>query len=347
EESIAKGKQLYQDLECFTCHGRVGRADGESAPDLTDDWDNPSRPANLSKAWNFRGGSTPRDIVTRVLTGLAGTPMPSYEDVVEIEQYWHLANYVRSLSPPAPNYGTFIVAKPVTGEIPLDPKDDFWSAIPGVNFPLVGQVIMETRNFTPSIDRVTVRSVYNDQQIAFHLAWDDPTGSPKKTKKQLTDAIALEFPAQLPEGRERPYFLMGNAADPVYLLRWTSGTGVEEATATGPAEVVPLKQKEPGVKGKVMYEDGHYQLVLTRPRGVDKQVNVPPFPVGRFIPIAFLAWDGDNGEAGSKLSLSSWYYLRLEPLPSQARWVYPPVVAIVVLGLELWGIRWARRRARG
>jgi len=45
------------------------------------------------------------------------------------------------------------------------------------------------------------------------------------------------------------------------------------------------------------------------------------------------------------MSLSSWYYLYLEPPPSRARWVYPPLVVLGVLGLELWGLWWARRRA--
>ena len=105
-------------MECFTCHGQAGRADGESAPTLKDDWGNPVRPANLTKAWTYRGGTTPRDIVVRLQTGLAGTPMPSYEGAIEIEDFWHLANYVRSLSPAGPGYATLVAARPVPGEIP-------------------------------------------------------------------------------------------------------------------------------------------------------------------------------------------------------------------------------------
>jgi DMSO reductase family type II enzyme heme b subunit len=347
EESIEKGRKLYQLMECFTCHGNAGRGDGESAPTLEDDWENPIRARNLTRAWTYRGGNTSREIVMRFLTGLAGTPMPSYEGVVEMEENWHLANYVRSLSPSVPNYATLIAAKPTAGEIPLDPVNTFWSAIPGANFPLVGQVIVDPRNFTPSIDMVTVRAAYSNEQIAFHLAWDDPTRSrPGKPKEALADAIAIEFPAQLPEGRERPYFVLGDAAAPVYLLEWRSDGGVREANARGVGKVVPLKQGDIQVKGQVVYKDGRYQLVIRRPRAAPDRANVLAFPVGRFIPIAFVAWDGNNGEAGNKMSLSSWYYLRLEPPPSQTRWLYPPLAAFGVLGLELWGFRWARRRVR-
>ncbi|MFQ5989345.1 MAG: ethylbenzene dehydrogenase-related protein, partial [Candidatus Methylomirabilales bacterium] len=346
KESIERGRELYQLMECFTCHGHAGRGDGESAPTLEDDWGNPIRPRNLNRAWTYRGGNTSRDMVIRFLSGLAGTPMPSYEGVFEeMEENWHLANYVRSLSPSEPNYATIIAAKPAAGEIPLDPEDAFWSAIPGANFPLVGQVIVDPRNFAPSIDMVAVRAAYTDQQVAFHLAWDDPIRfQPGKTKEAVADAIAIEFPAELPEGRERPYFLMGDARAPVYLLRWRNDSGVGEASASGVGKVVPLKPQE--VKGQVIYKDGRYQLVITRPRAAGGRANVLTFPVGKFVPIAFLAWDGDNGEAGSKMSLSSWYYLRLEPSPSRTRWVYAPLAAVGVFGLELLGLRWARRRAR-
>lgn len=347
EESINKGRKLYRLMECFTCHGHAGRGDGESAPELEDDWGNPIRPRNLMRAWTFRGGTTAREIVTRFLSGLAGTPMPSYEGVFEeeeMEQNWHLANYVRSLSPPTPSYATLIAAKPVTGEIPLDPDDAFWSRIPQDNFPLAGQVIVDPRNFNPSIDMIAVRAVYSETEIAFHLTWDDPTLSKRDPGGQtFADQVVLQFPAALPEGTERPYVLMGDSGNPVYLLRWTGDSGVIEANASGLGKITSQTGNQLQAKGKVVFADGQYRLVIRRPR-VTGDSRDPNFPVGRFLSVAFMAWDGGAGETGSQFSLSSWYYLHLEPPPSRARWIYPPVVALGVLGLELWGLRWARRR---
>ena len=346
EESIEKGRELYQLMECFTCHGQAGRGDGESAPTLEDDWGNPIRPANLTKAWTFRGGTTTRDIVVRLLSGLAGTPMPSYEGAVELEQFWHLANYVRSLSPAGPNYATLVVATPVSGNIPLDPDDAFWSRIPQANFPLAGQVIIDPRNFSPSIQMIGVQAIYSETEIAFLLTWDDPTFSKSDPGgKTFADQVALQFPAGLPEGTERPYVLMGNDGNPVYLLGWIADSGVTEANAAGVGKLTPQTGDQLQAKGKVVFSDGQYRLVIKRPR-TTKDPNDPEFPVGRFLSVAFMVWDGGAGEKGSEMSFSSWYYVLLEPPPSQTRWLYPPLAAIGVFGLELWGLRWARRRAQ-
>jgi len=346
EESIEKGRKLYQLMECFTCHGQAGRADGESAPTLKDDWGNPIRPANLTKAWTFRGGATARDIVVRLQTGLAGTPMPSYEGAVELEEFWHLANYVRSLSPVDPNYGTLVIAKPVSGEIPLDPDDAFWSKVPRANFPLAGQVVIDPRNFNPSIDMIGVRMVYSETEIAFQLTWDDPTFSkPDPEGKSFSDQAALQFPARLSEGTERPYVLMGDSASPVYLLRWRADSGVTEANVAGVGKLTLRTGDQRQAKGKVVFKDGQYRLVIKRPRATGEPHD-PKFPIGRFLSVAFMAWDGGAGEQESQMAFSSWYYVLLVPPPSQTRWIYPPLAALGVLGLELWGLRWARRRAR-
>ncbi len=347
EESIEKGRKLYQLMECFACHGQGGRGDGASAPELEDDWGNPIRLANLTKAWTYRGGTTPRSIVTRFLSGLAGTPMPSYEGVFEdMEENWHLANYVRSLSPDGPDYATLITAEPVSGEIPLDPDDAFWSRIPQSNFPLAGQVVIDPRNFNPSIDMIGVRAVYSEAEIAFHLTWDDPTFSKRDPKgKTFADQVALQFPAELPEGTERPYVLMGDSGNPAYLLQWSGDTGVTEANAAGVGKLTPQTGDQLQAKGKAVFGDGQYRLVIKRPRATEDSHDLE-FPVGQFLSVVFMAWDGGAGEAGSQMSLSSWYYLLLEPPPSRKRWVYPPLAALGVVGLELWGLRWARRRAQ-
>ncbi len=346
KESIARGKEMFEAIECNKCHGNEGRGDGPSAPELKDDWGNPVRPATLTKSWTFRGGASTREIATRLATGLMGSPMPSFADAVEDpEDIWHLANYVRSLGPAGPNFATILLVEAVQGEIPDDPTASFWLRQVPTTFPLGGQVIVDPRNFNPSIDMIAVRAVYSETEIAFHLTWDDPTASkPAPGGKTFADQVALQFPARLPEGTERPYILMGASANPVYLLGWNSEGGVGEANATGIGKLVPQKGDAVQAKGKVLFMDGQYRLVIKRPR-VTKDSSDLEFPVGRFLSVAFMAWDGDSREAGSKMSLSSWYYLHLEPPPSWARWVFPPLVALGVLGLELWGLRWARRRA--
>ena len=348
KESLARGKEMYEAIECNKCHGAGGRGDGPSAPELKDDWEQRVRPANLTQPWNFRGGSTTRDVATRLATGLMGTPMPTFIDSVEKpEDIWHVANYVQSLGPGKPDYATVLQARAVAGEIPDDPAAPFWARQPPANFSLAGQVIVDPRNFNPSIDAVTVRAVYSETEIAFHLTWDDPTASkPDPTAKTFADQMALLFPARAGKETERPYVLMGDGSDPVALLRWTSDGGVGEATASGISKIAPKTADAVKAIGKAVFADGQYRLVIKRPRG-SKDPNELAFPVGRFLSVAFMAWDGGAGETGSRMSFSSWYYFRLEEPGSATPYIVPPVVALLTVALLLLVVRGARRGAQG
>jgi len=348
KESLARGKEMFEAIECNKCHGNAGRGDGPSAPELKDDWGHPVRPANLTKAWNFRGGESARDVATRLGTGLMGTPMPSFIDSVEKpEDIWHLANYVKSLGPDKPAYATILPVRAVRGDIPDDPTAPFWAVQPAANFPLAGQVVVDPRNFNPSIDMVTVRAVYVDAVIAFHLTWDDPTASKPDPKANIfADAVALQFPSQSAEGNERPYLLLGDGAHPVTLLKWTSDGGVGEATATGLGKITPRTGEAVRARGKAVFADGQYRLVVKLPR-VGNDPNALQFPVGRFLSVAFMAWDGGAGETGNKMAFSSWYYLRLEEPGSNKPYLIPPFVVLVTAALELLVVRSVRRRAGG
>lgn len=101
---LTEGRSAFDKMECFKCHGTEGRGDGPSAPKLKDDLGFPIRPADLTRGWLFNGGDRTEDVYLRLRTGLDGTPMPSFSDVMESgiiseDQLWRLAQYVRSLSP--------------------------------------------------------------------------------------------------------------------------------------------------------------------------------------------------------------------------------------------------------
>jgi DMSO reductase family type II enzyme heme b subunit len=306
------------------------------------------RAANLTKPWTFRGGASRREVATRLATGLAGTPMPTFIDSVEKpEDIWHVANYVRSLGQETPAFATMLTVRPATGPIPDDPGAAFWAQQPAAAFPLAGQVIADPRNFNPSIDMVTVRAAYTDTEIAFHLAWDDPTKSaPDSKAATFADQVAMQFPARLADDGERPYVLMGDASNPVYLLRWASDAGVGEANASGLGKLTPQTGEAVQAKGTAVFADGQYLLVIKRPRA-SKDPGDPEFPAGRFLSVAFMAWDGGAGETESKMAFSSWYFLRLEPPASAQPYVIPPLVIAVAAALEWLVVRRARRRTQG
>ncbi len=97
-ERIARGRQLYADAECLACHGERGRGDGPSAPTLKDAGELRILATDLTRPTRFKNGSRPEDVYRALMTGLAGTPMPSYADALEPDQAWDLVHYVLSLS---------------------------------------------------------------------------------------------------------------------------------------------------------------------------------------------------------------------------------------------------------
>ena len=341
-ESLKRGKEMFEAIECHKCHGTDGRADGPSRSELKDEWGTPIAPANLAKAWTFRGGASRTDVATRLANGILGTPMPTFLDSVEKpEDIWHVTNYVLSLGPGTVKYATLVTVTAVSDAIPDDPNAELWKTIAPSHIPLMGQVIVDPRNFNPSIDMVSVRAVYNDKEIAFHLTWDDPTQSVEDAaKKTFADAISLQFPPKITADTERPYFLMGDASDAVYLLRWVGGAGVGEATANGPTKIAPIAGGE--ATGKAVWGHGQYRVVMKRPlAGTD--ATRPTFQPAVFAPVAFQAWDGGAGETGTRMSLTSWYYLRLEEPRSNRRFVLPPLVAVLTLAAMVLVVRVASR----
>lgn len=96
-ESIKHGQELFQKLECWKCHGQEGRGDGPSASTLTDSNDQPIRPYNFTSSNRSKCGTTNPELYRIFITGLDGTPMPSFADVIKPEEAWDLVHYLRTL----------------------------------------------------------------------------------------------------------------------------------------------------------------------------------------------------------------------------------------------------------
>jgi cytochrome c oxidase cbb3-type subunit 2 len=98
-ERIKAGQALFQKLECWKCHGVEGRANGPSADTLTDDQNRPIKPFNFHDQTKFKCGAEDRDLYRIFMTGLDGTPMPSFSDNVKPDEAWDLVFYLRTLQP--------------------------------------------------------------------------------------------------------------------------------------------------------------------------------------------------------------------------------------------------------
>jgi mono/diheme cytochrome c family protein len=95
-ELVGQGRKLYEEAGCFTCHGVDGKGNGPSAGGLKDSWGHFSRSANLTRP--LKRGSSSKAIYQTLVTGLDGTPMPSYHDALSEDDLWALVYYVASLN---------------------------------------------------------------------------------------------------------------------------------------------------------------------------------------------------------------------------------------------------------
>jgi len=365
-ESIARGKELFLDGDrCAECHGQEGR--GDAIKKLKTDSGERTWPRNLTKPWTFRAGITAKDIFTRITTGIPGTQMPSFSDErskkkLSVEDRWHVANYVVSLAKTknvVAAANTVIKAARVDGDVPSDPDDAKWAESEPTTFMLIPQIIGKDRVFTFANDTVTVSAYYNDKELALLLEWDDRTKSTpgNADSDKIADAdpqpdsIAVQLPVGLPKGVEKPYFVMGDPSNPVNIWQWTSAAEggsdtVALANAQGMDKVETREAAEVGLSANSSYKNGTWRVVMKRPLKTSSTETDLQFAEGIFIPIAFSNWDGSNSEAGSKRTLTTWYWILLKP-PESLRPVFAGVgVAGLILALLAWWAASAGRRRK-
>lgn len=94
----ARGKLVYEQMQCAKCHGAEGRGDGPSALTLQDTKGRHINSRDFTTPGAFRAGWTEREIVRTFQTGLNGTPMPSYAGVMSARQAYDLAAYVKTFA---------------------------------------------------------------------------------------------------------------------------------------------------------------------------------------------------------------------------------------------------------
>ena len=281
-------------------------------------------------------------------TELTADEQQTYDNAMKViyEKSWHLANYVKSLAPekrPEPAIGNNVLrSQYMQGELPAM-DDAAWQTLDAKYFPLVGQIVIEPRQFNPTIDSVNVKSFYNDTEVAFLFTWDDRTHTTgetdEETGKTFEDALAIQFPVKVPQGptAPKPYFLWGGRL-PVYLWYWKASVPeqVTELTAKG-IDAAKVQEAQGELQTQSTYTNGQYKLWVKRTLKTEDKKDLQLDP-GVFVPIAFSVWDGANGDIDTKRVMTSWYTFVLEPVPSSRRFVYPPLIALLSLGL-LFGLR--------
>ncbi len=97
-ESIKRGADLFQSQNCWQCHGKDGRGHGPSAATLTDNKGYAITPFDFTSGTRFKCGETNREMFRDLVTGLDGTPMPSFATAMNPDQSWDVVHYIRSLN---------------------------------------------------------------------------------------------------------------------------------------------------------------------------------------------------------------------------------------------------------
>ncbi|MGA7558423.1 MAG: cytochrome c [Terriglobales bacterium] len=98
-DRVKAGQEVFRKMECWKCHGVQGMANGPSSSTLTDDLGRPISPFNFTDGSRPLCGGTDTDIYRIFMTGLDGTPMPSFADNIKPDEAWDLVFYLRSLQP--------------------------------------------------------------------------------------------------------------------------------------------------------------------------------------------------------------------------------------------------------
>jgi mono/diheme cytochrome c family protein len=102
-----KGKKIWNAQACFNCHGQAGKGDGPSVPTLFDDWGYHDAPFDFTASPRRKCGGTDQDLYRTFLTGMNGTPMPSFAETISGEDAWHLVHFLKTLQTRNTEQGIF------------------------------------------------------------------------------------------------------------------------------------------------------------------------------------------------------------------------------------------------
>jgi DMSO reductase family type II enzyme heme b subunit len=354
-DALIRGKRHFLD-RCSECHGELGR--GDSLKRLKDDWGGRSWPRDLTKGWTFRFGASASDIYARITTGISGTQMPSFADpksrkMLTEDERKDVAVYAVSLQEldRSTEAKGVIRAQRASGELPQTPDANEWQAARWTAFRLIPQMAVGERLFKPTIDSISVKALYNENDVAFLIEWDDPTfslpGDLKSTELAegalYQDAVAVQMPAVFVK---KPYFGMGNANAVVDILFWLSPASagkngsVKFMRAKGHDNIEKVEiAKAGGMFAEGIYNKGRWKVVMKRPLNAERLAGGASAGVlagKRFMPVAFAVWDGSNGESGARHTMTPWQWLSLEPEKNMGIYQWPLVIAIIVFAGEIF-----------
>jgi DMSO reductase family type II enzyme heme b subunit len=139
---------------------------------------------------------------------------------------------------------------------------------------------------------------------------------------------------------------MGTSGKPTYLWTWQSNPeAAQEARGKGFGNVEALGGGQ--LAARSSFDQGEWSVVFRRPLANADSANRLNFRSGVAIPMAIFAWDGNNGETGTKGSISTWYYIYLDQKTPATVYTAPAATIMLTAGLGLLFVRRAQKRKNG
>jgi mono/diheme cytochrome c family protein len=188
----------------------------------------------------------------------------------------------------------------------------------------------------------TGTSPFGEAEVAAGQAAADPFAeavAPAAAPSEFSDAVAIQMPSQVPTDARKPYFIFGDAQNPVDLWFFDlARPNPLQFTGRGSADVALNDTGD--ITGVASYNEGEWSAIFKRPLLASGAATIAS---GQFMPIAFSVWDGFSRERGNRRGLTVWYSLYIEPeaVPSA---VGPMMrIALLILAIELVVIGWVRR----
>ncbi len=169
------------------------------------------------------------------------------------------------------------------------------------------------------------------------------------------DAIAMEFPVKwqdLPAPIKPRYLFGTNEQFPVDIVKWEADGSVRAFKGTGwDQDFEERFDFEESLKIlRAEWKNGRWYVMIQRPLGNKKDHDYDEdtfFEVGKYVPTVFFVWDGHNGDAGRKMSVSAFYYTFLEPPIPKETYIYPVLIAFGVVILEGWVLTRRANKKKG
>jgi DMSO reductase family type II enzyme heme b subunit len=216
---------------------------------------------------------------------------------------------------------------PLEGALPSDdPNSTQWNDIPGSEFKLAPQVHWPPRIQEVTVNSVKVKGVHNGEKLAILVEYEDPS-------EDAADAAALEFmvgdkPSHFAHGQEMTEVEGG----PVNIWYWKNENGKAVDMSAKGFDTLQVQPNQ-DVQAKGVWQNGTWKVVFSRSLETEDAQDVQIEP-GRWRSVAFAFWDGaivDGAikEQGAQKAVSSWWYIRAEPVTD------PSVFGWAILGIAL------------